>query len=335
MSFFSKTPIQQIDYDINPSDWDATNTSTTAKLSLQRMKNKDGDKKRQQQIREKCWYVDIPYFLKGVVPDGETFKVADVEPEIKGRFYGKDPASAKTMFETYFANLKSEENKKLQQKLKEIKIKRTVQATETAQKIMEEGTPRPPSPDVTHVLSEGDNPIEYGNTNSPFAGLQVNSVNAPQQRVSKLSAAEIQARKNASKTRKLERRKPSPPKPINMSGNSTQSVQRQVISAERAQRQAERGAMNPAFLSTKLRTASESTTGSTPKGKPALSRKILTPIGTYIAPSLKSLKSQTRRRKPVVVNQNFATNTSKVANAILRDNQANANVNQQISTMFN
>ena len=40
MSFFSKPPIQQIDYDINPSDWDATNTSTTAKLSLERMKNK-------------------------------------------------------------------------------------------------------------------------------------------------------------------------------------------------------------------------------------------------------------------------------------------------------
>ena len=284
MSFFSKPPILQIDYDINPSDWDATNTSTTAKLSLQRMKNKDADKKRQQQIREKCWYVDIPYFLKGVIPDGETFKVSDIEPEIKGRFYGKDPAAAKAMFETYFANLKSEENRKLQQKLKDIKIKRTIQATETAQKIMKEGTPSPPSPDVTQVLSEGEDPIEYGN-NSPFAGLQVNSINAPQQRVSKFSAEEIEKSKAASRTRKAARR--------NKTGNSTEEVK----GFGKAELQRKITGNNPFAGSNSLKLG-KNIRGSTQPHKPMIGRKTLSSLSGY-APSLASLKTQTRRKSQV------------------------------------
>lgn len=207
MSLFSKAPLLEgIDYDTNPSDWDATNTSTTAKLSLGRMKYKvkeGGDKKRQQQIREKSWYVDIPFFNKGVVFKENTYKIEDVEPEVKGRFYGKDPSSAKAMFETYFIRMKEQENKKLQEKLKGLKIKTMIKATEAAQTILTQGNPTPPSRDVTQVLSESElNPSSL-ESNSPFANFQVNSTNAPATRVSKLTPEEIQARKNASKTRKM------------------------------------------------------------------------------------------------------------------------------------
>lgn len=172
MSFFSKAPLEDIDYNTNPSDWDATNTSTTAKLSLERMKYKvgeGGDKKRQQQIREKSWYVDIPFFKKEVISENDTFKVGDVGPELKGRFYGKDPATAKAMFETYFIRMKEQENTKLQKKLKDLKIQTMLKATEAAQTILTQGNPTPPSRDVTQVLSEEETNPSSLESNSPFA----------------------------------------------------------------------------------------------------------------------------------------------------------------------
>jgi len=336
MSFFSKTPIQQIDYDINPSDWDATNTTSTAKLSLQRMKHKDTDKKKQQQIREKSWYVDIPFFLKGIVPDGQTFKVADVEPEMKGRFYGKDPASAKGTFETYFTLIKDQETKKLQQKLKELKIKKVIKASETADKIMAEGNPSPPSPDVTEVLSQGENPIEYRNNNSPFADLQVNSVSSPQQRLSKLSAAEIQARKNASKTRKLERKRPvasltenTTPLPeatfTSSNVNALASQQRIVASAERALA-APTSVTNPMAQRNKLRAAAKGIGKVQPASRSLNKRQ--TSLTGY-GPSNRS-KFQTRKRS--IVSQNPAIASAQ--KSLAQSTMTNSNLNQQISTMF-
>jgi hypothetical protein len=169
MSLFSKAPLEDIDYNTNPSDWDATNTSTTAKLSLERMKYKNTDKKRQQQIREKSWYVDIPFFKKEIISENDTFKVGDVEPELKGRFYGKDPVAAKAMFETYFIRMKEQENTKLQKKLKDLKIQTMLKATETAQTILTQGNPTPPSRDVTQVLSEEQTNPSSLESNSPFA----------------------------------------------------------------------------------------------------------------------------------------------------------------------
>ncbi len=159
MSFLGlkKDPIYGIDYDYNPTDWEASNNSTVAKLSLERMKYKNqSDSKKQQQIREKSWYLDIPYFNKGIVND----KVVDVGDVVKGRFYGKDPASAKAMFETFFSMIKKQETEKLQKQMKEKKVKQVIKATETAQAIVQEENPVSPDHDITHALTEGEtNPV--------------------------------------------------------------------------------------------------------------------------------------------------------------------------------
>jgi hypothetical protein len=69
MSFFSKNPKLYIDYIIDPDDWQASSSSTTAKLSLERMKFEDTTyPKKQLEVRSKSWYVDIPFYLKGIVP---------------------------------------------------------------------------------------------------------------------------------------------------------------------------------------------------------------------------------------------------------------------------
>lgn len=324
MSLFSKTPIQHIDYDINPSDWNATNTNTTAKLSLERMKFKSTDGKQQQQMREKPWYVDIPYFLKGIVPEGQTLKVANIEPEIKGRFYGKDPAGAKASFESYYTMIKNQETKKLQEKLKEMKVKKVIKATETAQQILQEGNPINPSHDVTQALSEGEtNPGSPGiNTNSPFANLQINSVNAPAARKTLLTPEEIEKRKANSKTRKAQRRKPvtSPLDNTNILSESTftsnnvnalASQRAMASSAERAL-SAPTSITNPMALQrNKLRAASKGV-GKIQPASQSLNKRQTSLTKSY-GPSNKS-KFQTRKRSP--------------------SSSANTNLNTQIATMF-
>lgn len=340
MSFFSKTPIQQIDYDINPSDWEATNKSTSAKLSFERMKYKHNDKKREQQIREKPWYVDVPYFLKGIVPDGKTFKVADVEPEIRGRFYGKDPASAKVSFETYFTMIKEQENKKLQHKLKELKVKQVIKATETAQQVLQETNPTPPSRDITEVLTDEDsNPTEIVNIeNSPFARLQINSVNASAPRVSKLSAEEIAKRKTNSRTRRLNRRRPVNPSVENSNSLPESSFTSANVNALASQRamgtSAERALSAPSSITNpmalqrnKLRAASKGVGKIQPASQSLNKRQ--TSLAQSYGPASKS-KFQTRKRSVLSSNPNIASAQKSFAQSTFQ----NTNLNTQISTMF-
>ncbi len=152
MSFFSKNPKVYIDYIIDPDDWQASSSSTTAKLSLERMKFEDTtDPKKQLEVRSKSWYVDIPFYLKGIVDN----KVVNVGDQMKGRFFGKDPAAAKEMFEIYYTIIKKQETEKLKKQQKEQKVKQVIKATQTAQATMAED-PTGPDLDVTQALSQGE-----------------------------------------------------------------------------------------------------------------------------------------------------------------------------------
>ncbi len=154
MSFFNKTPKLYIDYiiDTDEDDWQVSRSSTTAKLSLARMKYEDTtDPKKQQEVRSKPWYVDIPFHFKGIVDN----KVVDVGDPHKGRFFGKNPESAKDTFETYYTIIKKQEIEKLKKQQKEKKVKQVVEATQTAQAAVAED-PTSPELDVTQALSQGE-----------------------------------------------------------------------------------------------------------------------------------------------------------------------------------
>jgi hypothetical protein len=340
MSFFqkTKTPVQNIDYDINPENWDGTETSTAARLSFQRMKHKESDAKRQQSIREKPWYIDIPYFLKSVVPDGDTFKITDVEPQIQGRFYGKTPEDSKQTFELYYKIIKENEQKKLDQKLKEMKAKKVVQATQTAQAILETATP-PPTPEITTALSQdimNPNPIPTpqpvnGTTptadptplenNSPFGGLQVNATNGPAVRTSRKTTEEIAASKAASQARKAQRKTAKKGNTTNAlptqtftnkNVNALASQQAMATSAERALR-GPSSLTNPMALQrNKLRAAQASKTGKVPTQTRKINSKRL-----RNARSFASSQTAFGRRQTILAKD------------------AEQNVNTQISTMFN
>jgi hypothetical protein len=335
MSFFRKqkpAPVAQespkldIDYEFGSENWDGTEKSSAARLSFERMKYKDTDKQKQQSIRERPWYVDIPYFLKGVVVEGDTFRVSDVEPQIKGRFFGKTPEDAKRTFEVYFKSIKANEEKKLQEKLKELEAKKIVQASQAAQAVLEKGT-NPPAEITTALAKDDTNPSAPGtpvvsptpsenptplnsNSDSPFSGLEVNAGPGPAVRTSKLSAENIAARKAASKTRRTEARKPK--QWTNKNTLKLRSQQAMGVSAEKALR-APTDIVNPMALQrNKLRAAQASTKGRVPTQTRKINTKRLQASRSYASPATKFGRRQTILAK-----------------------DANQTIDSQIATMFN
>ena len=175
MSFFSKNPKVYIDYIIDPDDWQASSSSTTAKLSLERMKFEDTtDPKKQLEVRSKSWYVDIPFYLKGIVDN----KVVNVGDQMKGRFFGKDPAAAKEMFEIYYTFIKKQETEKLKKQQKEQKVKQVIKATQAVQATMAED-PTSPDLDVTQALSQGE-PNPTSPTQQAWTNRNVNALASQQ-----------------------------------------------------------------------------------------------------------------------------------------------------------
>ncbi len=339
MSLFSKTPIQHIDYDINPSEWEAATGSTSAKLSFERMKYKNTDKKKEGSIREKPWYVDIPYYLKNVVPDGATFKIVDVEPQIKARFYGKTPEDAKQTFERYHSMIKGNEEKKLQQKLKEIKASKIVKASVAAQQILQQD-PTSPRRDITQVLSETENPAALNTESSPLASIQVNSVASSAPRVSKLSAENIAARKAASQTRRLNRQKAkktpanntSPLAEQTWTNKNVNSLASQKAMASKAQRalQSPSSVTNPMALQrNRLRAAQASKTATSPSAMRSIGAKQQTSLSGYGPSSGAKAKLQTRKR---IVSSN--PQIASMQKSLAKQTMPNNNVNSQISTLF-
>lgn len=176
MSFFSKNPKVYIDYIIDPDDWQASSSSTTAKLSLERMKFEDTtDPKKQLEVRSKSWYVDIPFYLKGIVDN----KVVNVGDQQKGRFFGKDPAAAKEAFEIYYTFIKKQETEKLKKQQKDKKVRQVIKATQVAQAATSSEDPTTPDLDLTQALSEGEsNPT--GPTQPAWTNKNVNSLASQQ-----------------------------------------------------------------------------------------------------------------------------------------------------------
>ena len=356
MALFGKALLPDIDYEINKefSNWEATDMSTPAKLSMERLLSQNEKDKK----REKPWYVDIPFFQMGVVPEGTELKLKPIEPQVRGRFYGKTPEGAKQTFDEYYRKITDSQKKTLQDETKKKQAAKIVQASVASQQALQED-PQGHHQDIIRALTESENPVSLNtNESSPFAGLQVNSVEAPAQRVGKLSAENIAARKAATQTRKqaqktalqtrkqeykaaIQKAKKTPdnanenigPLPqqtwTNKNINALSSQQAMATGAERSL-QGPSSITNPMALQrNKLRAAQASKTAKVPTATRSINSKRLGSARGYASSKTKFGRRQTILAKDA--EQNLNTQISTMFNGGERNNVTKKNFRQTIT----